>query len=446
MDYKALLKPYEEEMMKTLFEFVSINSIYDEKTISERKPFGEGVYNALEYVANLALKYGFKVDRCNGYCTEITIGEGKRTIGIYAHADVVPVSGKWVRPAFEPYIKDGNIYGRGSSDDKGPLIAAFFSCVALRDNNLLKDYKIIFVVGGDEERGSSCLDYYFEKLHKPYVDFGFTPDSDFPLIYGEKGIVDFYPTLVVNAPEIISIKGGVATNAVCDRVEVEVTNIEELVKYLRDNNVNFIEEEDKIVFIGKSVHGSTPALGVNAALIALKELGEFYNIKEFRLLADKLSDTSGESFEGFASTKLLGETTYCLGLISFEKSILKFTINFRHPNDVNPEEFKKHFDEYFGTTSTMKEPSPYLLYEPESKLVSTLYKAYQEESGDYKTPMLTTGGGTYAKHAKNTIAFGALFPGRVSTMHEPNELMPVEDFYLSAVIYARAIFDLGNLK
>ena len=60
--------------------------------------------------------------------------------------------------------------------------------------------------------------------------------------------------------------------------------------------------------------------------------------------------------------------------------------------------------------------------------------------------MLTTGGGTYAKHAKNTIAFGALFPGRESTMHEPNEYMPMEDFLLSAVIYARAIFDLGNLK
>ena len=76
--------------------------------------------------------------------------------------------------------------------------------------------------------------------------------------------------------------------------------------------------------------------------------------------------------------------------------------------------------------------------------MSTLLKAYRAETGDNSEP-LTTGGGTYAKHAKNTIAFGALFPGRVSTMHEPNEYMSLEDFYLSAVIYAHAIDLLGKL-
>ena len=446
MDYKALLKPYEKEMMETLFEFLSINSIYDEKTIAIGKPFGEGVYNALQYVAKLGKKYGFEVDTCDGYCTEIVMGEGERTLGIYAHSDVVPISGNWNKPPFEPYIENGNIYARGSSDDKGPLIAAFFACVALKENNLLKDYKIRFVVGGDEERGSSCLDYYFEHLHKPYPDYGFTPDSDFPLIYGEKGIVDFWPTIVVHSPDVISIKGGVATNAVCDKVDVELVDASELEVRLIQNQIKYIREGNKITFLGKSAHGSTPEAGENAALIALKALGEFYNIPKFKEIAEKLQIPNGKLFDGFASTNLLGETTYCLGLISYENDVLKFSINFRHPEEINPLDYKNNFDEVFGTISEMKEPSRPLLFEPESKLVSTLYKAYQEESGDYQSPMLTTGGGTYAKHAQNTIAFGALFPGRVSTMHEPNELMPVDDFYLSAVIYARAINDLGELK
>ena len=101
------------------------------------------------------------------------------------------------------------------------------------------------------------------------------------------------------------------------------------------------------------------------------------------------------------------------------------------------------FDKFFGSKSTMREPSPIVLYEPKSTLVKTLLKAYRKETHDRTAP-LTTGGGTYAKHAPNTIAFGALFPGRVSTMHEPNELMPLEDFYLSSVIYARAIDLLGK--
>ena len=86
-----------------------------------------------------------------------------------------------------------------------------------------------------------------------------------------------------------------------------------------------------------------------------------------------------------------------------------------------------------------------MLFDPETPLVKTLLNAYRKETKDM-TPPLTTGGGTYAKHSKNTIAFGALFPGRVSTMHEANELMPLKDFLDSAVIYARAIYDLGHLK
>ena len=446
MNYKSLLKPYLTQMDIALRKFVSINSVYDETTITKEMPFGKGVDEALKFIGSLGEQYGFKVDYCDGYCTELTIGDGDRLIGIYGHADVVPISGNWSNPPFDCILKDGNYYGRGTSDDKGPVIAAFYALKALKDNGMLDGYKVKFVVGGDEERGSSCLDHYFEKLHKPYPDYGFTPDSDFPLIYGEKGIINFYPELKVNAPQIKSIKGGVATNAVCDRVEVVLNeSINEFKEYLIINKVNCESAGDVVTFLGKSAHGSTPEAGVNAALIALKHLGEFFNIEEFKTIAEKLEDPSGKLFNGFASTKLLGGTTYCLGIIDYENGLLKFTINFRHPEGVDPLLYNDNFNKEFGTTSTVSEPSPELLYDPECKLVQTLLNAYRKETHDMSAP-LTTGGGTYAKHSKNTIAFGALFPGRVSTMHEPNELMPKEDFELAAVIYARAIYDLGHIE
>ena len=73
-------------------------------------------------------------------------------------------------------------------------------------------------------------------------------------------------------------------------------------------------------------------------------------------------------------------------------------------------------------------------------------KAYRSETHDYFRKPITIGGGTYAKHCENTVAFGALFPGRESTMHQPDEYMPVDDIVKSALIYARAIYLLGNLK
>ena len=94
----------------------------------------------------------------------------------------------------------------------------------------------------------------------------------------------------------------------------------------------------------------------------------------------------------------------------------------------------------------MGEESHVLFFDPKSKLVKTLMKAYRAETHDLFSKPITIGGGTYAKHCENTVAFGAMFPGRESVMHQPNEYMPVEDIVKSALIYARAIKLLGNLK
>ena len=432
-------------MLDALKRFLVIPSIYDEKTASKDKPFGVEVDNALKFIGDLGERFGFEVDYCDGYATELTIGEGDRLIGIFAHADVVPVTGNWTSDPFNPVVRKNNLYARGSSDDKGPLIAAFYATKALHDAGLLRDYRVRIVVGGDEERGSKCLHHYFEVLHKEAPTYGFTPDSDFPLIFGEKGIIDFRPTLKVDIPHVKKISGGVASNAVCDKVKVEMENDPSFIEYLKQNNVKFEEQKDGLVFLGKAVHGSTPELGVNAALIALKNLGDFYKVEKLSLLGDKLSDTSGKSFNGFSHSKLLGDTTYCVGIIKYEKGELSFTVNFRYNENVDPKAFKDNFDSFFGTSSKIGEPSRVVLFDPKSYLVKTLLKAYRLETGDMSEP-LTTGGGTYAKHAPNTIAFGALFPHATSTMHEPDEYMNLDDLFMSSVIYAHAIRLLGTNK
>ena len=446
MNYKKLLEPYKTQMLDALRRFVQIPSVYDEKTITKSTPFGKDVDNALAFVADLGERFGFDVDRCDGYATELSIGEGDKVIGIYAHADVVPVTGSWKYGPFNPTIENGNIYGRGTSDDKGPMIAAFYAVKALKDNGLLRNYKVKIVVGGDEERGSSCLTYYFHNLKKEGPTYGFTPDSDFPLIYGEKEIIDFWPSLKIKIPHVKSIEGGVATNAVCDRVKITLDDPKLVKDYLDKHSYKYEENGETITVIGKACHGSTPELGINAALIALEAIGNVYEIPLLSNIATKLADTSGKSFGGYYHSDLLKDSTYCLGIIRYDGEELTFSINLRYPENGNYNEAIANFDKVFSTkTNKIGKVSHHLLFDPKSPLVKTLLKAYQEETGDYKSEILTTGGGTYAKHSKNTIAFGALFPGRESTMHEPNEYMPLEDFYLSAVIYAHAIDLLGKL-
>ena len=447
MNYKRLLKQYKVDMIDTVRRFVEIPSVNNPKTVTKEMPFGKEVDNALKFVGQLGERFGFEVDYCDGYATELTIGSGKKLIGIFAHADVVPATGNWTNDPFKPVIKNNILYGRGVSDDKGPFASAFFAVKALKDNHLIDDYRVRIVVGGDEELGSRCLDYYFGKLKKEAPTYGFTPDSAFPLIYGEKAIGDFMPTLSVDIPNVISIDGGLVSNAVCDKVVLKMKDDSKFINYLNENNIDYLKQNEELIFNGKSSHGSMPHLGINAALICLKSLGEFYNIDSLKKLGEKLMDTSGKSFNCYSHSDLLEDSTFCVGKIHYENKKLQLVVNYRFSEKTNFEETVKEFDKYFSTQSTCdKEVSKPLLYDPNCALVKTLLKAYKKETHDRHAKAMCTGGGTYAKHCPNTVAFGAEFPGHESRMHEPDELYSIDDLFLSSVIYARAIVLLGKLN
>ena len=73
--YQELVKPYQEELMKSLKEFIAIDSVYDEETRSEMDPFGKGVSKALQYIENLAKKDGFIVKNYDNMVVEILTNE-----------------------------------------------------------------------------------------------------------------------------------------------------------------------------------------------------------------------------------------------------------------------------------------------------------------------------------------------------------------------------------
>ena len=56
------------------------------------------------------------------------------------------------------------------------------------------------------------------------------------------------------------------------------------------------------------------------------------------------------------------------------------------------------------------------------------------------------GGGTYAKEAKNIVAYGGAFPGHPGNIHSPNEYFYIEDLHESIAYYADAIYSLGHAK
>ena len=456
-NFKKLARNYEELGLKALRKLIGKASVYDEKTIAPGAPYGLGVKSALEYIAELGKQYGFAVDTCDGYATEISFGEEGPLIGIYAHADVVPVSGKWDHKPFAADIvgsgAEAQVIGRGASDDKGPLIASLMALKLLKDNGLIKGFRVRLVAGGDEERGSSCLRHYFEKLGKPASDYGFTPDAEFPLIYAEKGITHALAKAKLDLKPIIAMDGGVVGNAVCDRLVVTLPVDKKLPERLAALGVKAdVSEAGPIMivtFVGKSAHGSTPELGVNAALIAFKALGEIYGIEALKRIAKALEEPHGKSFGGYTNSPGFGpsaDSTFNYGIVKYKDGVLSFTIDHRYGEEGKPEESLAALASATGMEVKLFGSSPMLYFDKKSPLIATLMKSYRHMTHRLFDKPMAIGGGTYAKEAKNCVAYGGTFLNHPGSIHSPNEYLYIEDFNKSIAIYADAIYALGQLK
>ena len=446
-DIHQLSENYFEDAISALKGWIQIDSVYDADTVSEKKPFGAGVAAALEYIASIAEKDGFSVDRCEGYCTEISFGEGP-LIAIYAHADVVPVSGKWKFPPFSATIENDIMYGRGTSDDKGPAMAAYYALKLLRDHGLIDGYRATLVIGGNEESGSRCLEHYFGKLKKPYPSYGFTPDGDFPLIYGEKAIATYAVQLNRPVDTLISLSGGVVINSVIDEARCVFKSMparEKIAGYCKENGLRFDTDGNRLTIYGKAAHGSIPEEGINAGLHLLKLIGLNENVPEFVKTADGYLDGSGENLGIYYESELLHGTTYNVGLISYRDGKLEYRVNFRYPENVDAAKVCAYLDTLGLGKVTFEGTSPYLLMDPSSEMIQTLLNCYREETGDLVSAPMAIGGGTYAKESRNTVAFGSHFPGREDHIHEENEKIHLDDLRRSIAIYAKAILRLGAL-
>ena len=448
--YDKLTLKYENDMVENLRKYVKIPSVYSDVTKDEQNPFGIEVTKALNFIYELAKKDGFKATNYDNMVVEIIAGdESTKNVTIMAHADVVPEGEGWDQDPFEAVERNGVFYGRGVADDKGPLLSAYYGMKALRDNGMINGYHVRFLVGGNEESVSLGMIHYFHDLNKVQPDLGFSPDSAYPLTYGEKGIIGFEATSKVNLPEVYSIDGGLAHNAVIEKCVVEMKKDEGFVLFLKKNKVKYelkeLDDRFVVTFIGQSAHGSVPWMGVNAGLIALDMLGQYFGNKELLHAYLCFSGPRGEGVRANAYSKDMFDNSLCVGFVKLHNGELKLSINFRYVNTVTEEEMIGAFVENSKPMDIkILGTSPLLFYPLDSLLISTLMHAYQEESGDYETQPMTSGGGTYAKEADNVVAFGMQLPGWDSKMHAPGECVERSNLVKSMAIYARAIEELGE--
>jgi len=465
MDFLKLIDGYKNDIIKSTQDIIKIRSVEGEK--KDNMPFGEGPCKALDFALNLADKLGFKTKNLDNYAGHAEYGEGNEIVGVLVHLDVVPEGDGWTYPPYGGEIHDGKIFGRGTIDDKGPAIACLYALKALKDANVKLNKKIRIIFGTNEESGWGCVKYYFD--HEKAPDLAFTPDADFPVIHGEKGIIVFdlvkkLSSNVCGDITVESIKGGNAANMVPDYCEaiIKADNVSEIEEKLNDfvNNTNYplslIRENGKVKIAAKGVsaHGSTPEKGENAITYLMaflgkvldlnSPIGEFVKIYNERIAFKHHGESIGCGFEDDVSGKL----NFNPGVIKGHEGEIRLTINVRYPIKSSAEEVYKGIRENLKDTGIElvegKGDNKPLYVPKDHPLVQKLMKVYKEHTKDAESQPIVIGGGTYARAVKNAVAFGPLIPGQEELAHQKDEYISIDHLMLITKIYAHAMFELAK--
>ncbi|KAK3303630.1 uncharacterized protein B0T15DRAFT_401798 [Chaetomium strumarium] len=194
----------ENMMIASLREFVSF------KTISSRPEFTEDCRKGATYLGSLFKRLGAQVEMLSTgrlhnpivyakFSGKLEPAEKRKRIMFYGHYDVVPADMKgdnWQTDPFRLEGRDGYLYGRGVSDNKGPIIAALHAVSDLLQAKML-DSDIIFVIEGEEESGSRGFEDTIRQ-HKKFIghiDYvlianSYWLDDEVPcLTYGLRGVL-----------------------------------------------------------------------------------------------------------------------------------------------------------------------------------------------------------------------------------------------------------------
>ena len=456
MELNQCVSALKEPLIAYLQENLRIPSVRGEA--APDAPYGKEVKQSLEHVLQAAHQLGFRTENVDNHLGWCEYGEGEEMIAVLGHLDVVPAGDGWTVDPYGGEVSDGKIWGRGTTDDKGPAIASLFALAALRDSGLAISKRIRILFGCNEETGSQDVKYYLQKGGEVPV-MGFTPDAEYPVINGEKGIINV--TFGADYPQegelkLLSIQGGTAANVVPAFATAKIgccpLTAARLAK-LNARSMRFIPKEYGVLVesYGINAHGSTPQLGENAIgrlLMALDTLpfqGKLAELIHF--LAEKLGmETDGASAGIALHDKVSGGLTLNLGTLKADESHLSLTINYRYPvtfdySDCGPKFNKTFTDAGFVVEQEFHKEK---LYIPEdSRLVSTLLKVYKDQTGLDGTP-ISIGGGTYAKALPNILAFGPIFPGDEAREHQPDEYISVDNLMKNTQIIAAAMYEMAK--
>lgn len=444
-DLDCYIDNYKSTILAETKDIIRIPSVSESKEV---------IY-ALNYALDLFDKYGFKTQNYKNIIGIADIdNEHEKTLGIIGHVDVGPAGEGWDYNPFELNIDKGHYFGRGVLDDKGPIVLMVHAIDFLNKQNIRFNHNVRFLIGTCEETSSYDIETYLNNFKEP--DFVIVPDGEFPICYGEKGILRFrlcFKDFISRG--IIDVSAGKESNVIPEKASA-ILPIKMILASdnIKVQNIKTKVEKNTIQITakGKAAHATEINSGINAIYFLNKFLIEktliSNNNKEILKYINSFTKHPDGSHIGLRSyDKDFGFLTIAPTMMKIKDNDLYVNFDCRYPTTIS---WNKIIETVKNNSPTNcveiidDKKDPYMIPK-NSPLVKSCTFAFEYVTKN-KARRFTMAGSTYAKNFKNAMNFGPVNPfyknpNWLGSLHEANEGISEEDFWTTFKIYVHALHD-----
>ncbi len=407
---QSFIRANEQNILRDLARLVAIPSTEGEP--QPGAPFGPGPKAALEEALKISEELGLGTHNEQGYIgwAELPGKEKEKYLGVIGHLDVVPAGNGWDDDPFTLRQKEGWVLGRGVMDDKGPVLLCLYALKYLREQGKALRYPIRILLGANEESGMGDIEYFVQNCPQPA--FCFTPDAEFPVCNGEKGIFQGWLRSEKLEGRLLKFEGGVAMNAVPDQAAALVAAPMSALPPME--HITLEADGPERTWVrgwGISGHASIPAdtrnaIGLVADCLLKSGLFRGEELACLQALHKIHSATDGSGVGLAASDGRFTPLTLVGGMVELKDGVLSQSVDIRYPTTMTKEKLEQGFAKActcMKLTDVECEVPFYI--EPDHPAIQTLIDTYNEVTGEGKKPF-TIGGGTYARHFPLAVSFG----------------------------------------
>lgn len=441
---KAYIEAHRQEILNELCTLVRIPSVRG--TATDERPYGEECARVLEHIEGLYRKNGIEteLDIKGGYLLSY-IGEGAKSLGLFAHADVVAVDDKWTlcKP-FEPKEINGFLVGRGTSDDKPAVIIALYCAKMIKELGIPFNSRLICFAGANEESGMMDIQNYAKKHKAP--DFSLVNDSGFPLGIGNKGMLWLNATTDYEFEDIEDAFGGESINIILGSVRLTLRYSPELLCELEnDKSVEVCVDNGRIILDAKGIssHGAMPEGSHNAFLVASDALCRCKSFsasdkKRLEFIKALLSGYYGQALGIESNDAPFGKLTFTNGRIRMSDKRLALSFDTRFGCELEPLKTKmlSAFEKNGMSVEIIKSASAHLVSENEPHVQACL-DAYKDYTGEREAKPFVGAGSTYIRFLPCACEMGCslgggwldLVPQGHGSCHQPDEFISIDGFF-----------------